>query len=416
MIQYFNKIKILKQDFFYRLIQTSSKEGFVFLLFLITANSVSSEEFGILSYVMAIAMLMIFFVNFGLSSAVTRYTAEFAVNKKYKINKIVSSISSLIFGLFVILFFALFLLRNLISTEIYFLILNILPFILFKSLSGVIDGIYRGLKYFKKAGVIAFFVFLICCPLSIYLILLFGISGFIFSIDIYYFLTFFLNLLFLIEKSFCFDFYIVKKVTKYAIWVGLASLSYFLYSKIDILIMKEYNLIVEIGYYEFINRIFEMIIFPFIILGQVLGPTISKYNAKKKYKKILNILSVFFKTVIPISLLISVGLFVLMPIVISTFFISFNNILFYKAFNILLFLMPLYIWSSFLTHGLIVPSGMAKILTLTTFIFGILNIVFDYLLIPNFGYIGVVYATLICHVLNVFFQSMLYIKYLKKYV
>jgi len=84
------------------------------------------------------------------------------------------------------------------------------------------------------------------------------------------------------EKSFSFDKKIIKSITSYSIYVGLASLGYYLFTKVDVLILGHFNYINEIGYYEIVNKIFVIVILPVSILASVVAPNTTKNYALKR--------------------------------------------------------------------------------------------------------------------------------------
>jgi len=69
--------------------------------------------------------------------------------------------------------------------------------------------------------------------------------------------------------------------------------------------------------------------------------------------------------------------------------------------SILLVLLPFKVFGTCLNHGFIVPAGYAKIMAVATGIGGILNVIFDYICIDRFGYIGVFWVTLVIHSLSI---------------
>ena len=62
-------------------------------------------------------------------------------------------------------------------------------------------------------------------------------------------------------------------------------------------------------------------------------------------------------------------------------------------------IIPTFMLTNFLTHGYLYSTGNAKLHLKIMLFFGVLNVVLDYYFISLFGFIGVIYVTVICSVL-----------------
>ena len=150
-------------------------------------------------------------------------------------------------------------------------------------------------------------------------------------------------------------------------------------------------------------------------MGQVIAPNTTKYISLGKTKtlqsKILKFLPMFLLGGTAISCL----LYLLFPMIIKLLFSKYYTESFLTIMLVLLVLLPIKLWGVFLTNGLIIPSGFAKIITVTTLIGGALNIILDFIFINWLGYIGVFWVTLIIHSLNIIIVTLIYWSKINKY-
>jgi O-antigen/teichoic acid export membrane protein len=195
----------------------------------------------------------------------------------------------------------------------------------------------------------------------------------------------------------------MKDVVSYSIWIGLAAISYFLYTRVDILILGQFGYIVEIGYIELINRVLELIYRPLFIVAIVMSPIITARIVKKLPMRRIVIKAVAWT--IPLSIAATLALWAVMPWLLHSLLAQYNTHGFLQAFYLLIILLPLLSWGVILNNGLMIPSGFAKFVMVTTLIGGLLNVALDYLLIGIFGWIGVIYVTLLLNTINVVFQT-----------
>jgi O-antigen/teichoic acid export membrane protein len=178
-----------------------------------------------------------------------------------------------------------------------------------------------------------------------------------------------------------------------------------LYSRVDILILGHYGYVEEIGYYELINKGFELMFLPFALLAQVIAPDITAYFAKKDYSKVRTKLFSFMKIIIPLSILIAIMFYYLFPLLIREFLTEYYVEGMLISIFILTFLIPFKIWGVFQTQSFIVATGFARIIAITTLIGGVLNVIFDIIFINLIGFTGVFWVTLAIHSLSIIFVS-----------
>jgi len=229
----------------------------------------------------------------------------------------------------------------------------------------------------------------------------FGLIGALISQNLFYF-ALVLTLFFVYRNLFFqFDKKLMKTVFSYSLTIGISTVAYFLYSKIDILILGHFGYVREIGYYELINKSFKILILPFTILAQVIAPNMTAYFAKKNYFVIKEKLYLFLKRIIPVSIIIAVFFYFAFPRLIKIFLSEYFAKEMLISITILSFLIPAKIWGVFQTQSFIVATGYVKIIAIITLIGGILNVIFDIIFINWIGFIGVFWVTLIIHSLSI---------------
>jgi len=397
----YNKHKQTGQHFLWRTLQITSKQGTSALIFFIAVKYLSPEELGNLGYLTAVIGLLMILCDFGFSTSISRFVTEYKVKKSDKLNKILFSISIVIIGMSTFISVIVVLLGGGIFGENYRYVLYLLPCLFLMPLTGVVDGVYRGLKEFKKLALISSIVGMLSLVVSFFLVSRYYLIGAILSHNVLYLLM--AAVLFAFQKKFKirFDKTIVLEVSRYALVLGIVSMGYFLYSKVDILILKQFGYVVEIGYYEIVNKIFLMLIIPFAILGQVIAPNTVKYATANDFAEIKDKLKKYAAFCLGIGLILSVSLHFGIPPTLQAILPRYHTPQFLMKMNILLVLLPFKDFGTCINQGFIVPAGYAKIMAVVTGIGGILNVIFDYICIDYFGYTGVFWVTLVIHSLSI---------------
>jgi O-antigen/teichoic acid export membrane protein len=337
------------------------------------------------------------FGNFGISVATSKYVAEYAVTRPDRVNRVLLSASALIAGVVLVILGCVFLFGKRVFGGNYGYILLFLPYLFFATLRDVTDGVYRGLKRFKELSLISVFIGMITLAAAVMLIKMYALKGFILAYDITSFLSVLCLILFVKNIEFRFDPAIAGEIFRYSFVIGLSSIAFFMYTKVDILILKQFGYVVEIGYYGIIDMLFNVLVMPALILGTVLAPNITRRTAQKGLGVVIKKLKEYSVAVLSISAVFTVLLYFCVPQLIKVLLPEYHTSEFLSIFNTLLFLLPLKLWGVFCVNGFVVPGGYAKIVTATTFIGGALNIILDYLLVLSMGFIGIFVSTLIVH-------------------
>ncbi|MDL1964018.1 MAG: oligosaccharide flippase family protein [Deltaproteobacteria bacterium] len=395
-------------NFTWRALQIFGKQGITFFIFILCAKLLTPYDFGIYNYILAIIYLLIIFCDFGISSATSKYVAEYNATDKSKLKLILFNSLIIIMGLGVIVTLLTILSGSYFLNKKYVYMLYVLPMLFLTPISSLYDGIFRGLKRFKELAIISLSVGFVSIIFVYLLVNNYGLIGALISQSLFYLVLvlalFFVygNLHIQIDKQ------LVKTIFNYSLVIGISSIGYFLYSRVDIIVLGHYGYVEEIGYYELVNQGFILMFLPFALLGQVIAPNITAYFSRKDYSKVRKKLYFFMKLIIPIAILIAGLFYFIFPQIIKIFLSEYYVEEMLIAIFILSFLIPAKIWGVFQTQSFIVATGFAKIIAVTTLLGGVLNVILDIIFINLIGFTGVFWVTLAIHSINIIFQTFYY--------
>ncbi|MCJ7728812.1 MAG: oligosaccharide flippase family protein [Sedimentisphaerales bacterium] len=393
----YNRHKETAQNFFWRSLQMFSRYGVTAIIFFAAAKLLSPEDFGLLNYLRTVFFLLMIFCDFGLSYAVSKFVTEYKISQPEKLNRIAFTIVTFSVSIGALISVVVIVLGDTFFKENYRYILYFLPYLFLIPLTDILDGMYRGLKEFKKLAVISSIVGLVSIGISLFLINRYLLLGAIWSLNITNLLLFLSLCGFQKNFRFEFDKSVLVEVLKYALLLGIGTVAGFLYTRVSILILKQFGFITEIGYYGLLDSIFQLIFLPFGILGQVVAPNTTAYITVKNVAEIKSKVRKYAAFCVIAGLALSVSLYLGIPVVVKNIFPRYNTADFFLITNILLPLMPFYVWGAVLNQGFIVPAGMAKIYVAISLIGGILNVLLNYVFISLFGFVGVFWVMLGIH-------------------
>lgn len=400
-------------DIIWKTLQTISKAIITFLIFNITAGTLSQQDFGLYNYLLTLTSFFLMFGDFGISTSISKYVAEYNVKDKDKLNSIVFS-SLIIFLIFSVLISIVgYILNCLYFKEDLLHFSLLIPLIFLMGGLNIFDGINRGLKKFKKLAYISIISGVFSLPFIFLLIEPYGIIGALMVQIIFYGIHFFILLSTSKHIKFLFDFNICKKIFNYALIIGFASLAYFFYINIDILFLESYGFLVEIGYYQIINYLFTFIFIPFSIIGQVIAPYITELRSQGNFDEIKTYFYRLFWFFI-IGIFMSIALYYTFPLIIDVLFKKYLDKKLISILIILLVLIPFKTSGIVLTQGFIVPSGCGYITTFLTLIGGIFNTFLDLIMIQLYGFYGVFYATILVHPVTIILNFIMFYRFLNK--
>ena len=398
-------------SFLWRLIQILFKQGTTAVMFFIATYLLTKEDMGIYVYVSSVLLLLALLTDFGISTSTSRYVTLYNNQGKQKIQKVFFNSALVIFLVSLLVISSIILFRNTLFPQYSNYLIYALPMVLIYPLTSLMDGIYRGLKKFKKLAILTILNSVVGITASYLLVTNFGIVGAIIA-PLTYFSSYLIILLISYRGyQFKLDKKILKDITTYAIYFGIAALGHYLFSKVNILIMGGQNLLEEIAVYELLNKINTELLLPFIVMGHVLAPTIVEDFSKKRFKNIQN----QFKKILLYTLLFGI-IFIPLSLVISTGII---NLLFpiYSGNILQSIIIPVTLTFAIvipvvvINAGMITSTGHAKLMAIQNIISGAINVILNIIVVRRYGYVAVVWVTFTVQLIS---NIVLYIVYSSK--
>ena len=387
-------------NFIWRALQIFGKQGITFLIFILCAKLLTPYEFGIYNYTLAIIFFLIMFGDFGISIAASKYVAEYKTINKDKLKGVLFNSGVVIFVLTIMIMIITLIFGHGYLKDKYIYVLYMLPLIFLAPMTSLYDGIYRGLKRFKKLSIISIAIGGFSVVFVYLIIERYGLYGALVAQNLFYFILLMGLALGYREFNFKLDREIMKEIGKYSLVIGISELGFFLYSRINVILLGYFDYIAEIGYYELINKMFILLIIPFTILSQVISPSITEIYSKnnlteliKKFKKYI-----FFSFLC--GSIMTLATLLLVPMALKYFLVQYYN---QTILNILYILAILIVTQSVgvvTAVGFSTPSGYARLNLYFLLIFGTMNVPLSIIFINSFGFMGVIYSTLIIKLLT----------------
>lgn len=380
-------------NFFWRNLQMFGRYGVSAVIFFAAAKLLSPEDFGLLNYLRTVFFLLMIFCDFGLSYAVSRFVTEYKVSGSEKLHRVTFTIVVFSVSIAALISAGVILFGKPIFKANYIYILCFLPYLFLLPLTDILDGVYRGLKEFKKLAVISTIVGVVSIGISLFLINRYLLVGAIWSLNVMYLLLLLSLCGFQRNFRFEFDRTVLVEVLKYAVLLGIGAVTGFLYTRVSILILGQFGYVVEVGYFGLIDSVFQLLFLPFGMLGQVIAPNTTAYitvgniaEVKYKVRKYLVLCAVA-------GVAMSVLLYFCAPVIVKTFLPKYCTANFILIMNILILLVPFSVWGSLFNQGFVVAAGMAKIYLVISLVGGILNVILNYIFVSLFGFVGIFWVT-----------------------
>ena len=375
------------------------QQGMTFFIFILCARLLTSFDFGIYNYILAIVFFLIMFGDFGISTATSKYVAEYNITDVNKLKAVLFNSGLIIFALtFILSILALTIGPSYLGDK-YVYVLYLLPLIFLSPMTSLYDGVYRGLKKFRQLATISLVVSAISVLPVYFLVRSYGLTGALISQDIFYlFLLLSLgfghgNFAFKLNKS------VIKEIGSYSFTYGIAILGNYLFIRFGILILGHYHYITEIGTYELLNKIFMILVLPFTLLGQVVAPNFAEFAVRKQYGKILEKTKKYTVYFFVLGIMLGIALYFVIPYIIRIFIPNqYNDLLFsILPFSVLIFVAN--IWAATVDAGILIPTGYAKLMAKFYILLGIIGTILSIVLVKYYGYLGVIYSFTICNLL-----------------
>lgn len=407
--------KEFSRNFIWRCVQTFGKQGASFILFIIATYLLSKENMGIYNYVFSALYLLTIFADFGISTATSKYVAEYNVIDKDKLKKVLFNTSFVVFVISIVVTVLTIIFGERWFGEYNKYLVYILPLVFLAPLTSLYDGIYRGLKRFKELAIISLIAGGISLVIAYFGTQILGLTGALLTQDAMYLIYAIILAIRYREWVPKLDKKIISDIGKYSLAFGVATLGYYLFSKVNILIMGKYGLLEEIATYELLNKIFTFYILPFTILGQVLSPYITEAFTLKKYSNVKNI---FLKALLYLGLLS----LVFVPVTYFGTKLAISVLVpQYDTALLAMILLPVTItyaknvFGAPINSGIIVSTGHAGIMTVLNIVAGGINVLLSIWAIRQYGFMGVIWVTLIIQVLFSIILNIIYFNKFSKY-
>ena len=411
--KYFSLRKNLT-PFLWRLTQVLFKQGTTAIMFFIATYFLTKEDMGVYAYVSSMLLLLALFTDFGISTSTSRYVALYNSEDKEKVKRIFFNVSLVILVATVVVLVIFILLKDILSVQYPDYLLLTLPMIFIYPMTSLMDGIYRGLKEFKKLALFTILNSVVGIGGAYLLVTNFGLNGTVVA-PLLYFSSYLIILLIAYRGyQFVLDKKIVKDVTTYAMYFGVAALGHYLFSKINVLILGSQNLLEEVAIYELLNKINTELLLPFIVLGQILAPNVVEDFSKKRFE---NIQKQFRKNLV-LTLLAAI---IFLPLSILITSVAVN--LFFPIYSgeiLQSLLLPVALTFSttvpvvVINTGMITSTGHGKLMAIQNIITGIVNVLLNLFIIKSHGYIAVVWVTFAVQLISNTILYLIYSSKLKK--
>ena len=411
--KYFSLRKNLT-PFLWRLTQVLFKQGTTAIMFFIATYFLTKQDMGVYAYVSSMLLLLALFTDFGISTSTSRYVALYNSEDKEKVKRIFFNVSLVILVATVVVLVIFILLKDILSVQYPDYLLLTLPMIFIHPMTSLMDGIYRGLKEFKKLALFTILNSIVGIGGAYLLVTNFGLNGTVVA-PLLYFSSYLIILLIAYRGyQFVLDKKIVKDVTTYAMYFGVAALGHYLFSKINVLILGSQNLLEEVAIYELLNKINTELLLPFIVLGQILAPNVVEDFSKKRFE---NIQKQFRKNLV-LTLLAAI---IFLPLSILITSVAVN--LFFPIYSgeiLQSLLLPVALTFSttvpvvVINTGMITSTGHGKLMAIQNIITGIVNVLLNLFIIKSHGYIAVVWVTFAVQLISNTILYLIYSSKLKK--
>src|SRR3989344_3252131 len=389
-----NKCAQHKETFYnliWRSLQIFGKQGITFLIFILCAKLLIPYDFGIYNYVLAIVFFLIMFGDFGISTATSKYVAEYNLTDKEKLKAVLFNSWIIILAITVLITVLTLIIGPFYLKDKYLYVLYLLPLVFLAPMTSLYDGIYRGLKKFKQLAIISTIIGFISIFFVYFLIKEYGLIGALISQNIFYFILLLGLGLGYRDFNFKLNKQVVKEIGKYSFIYGLAILGNYLFIRFGILILGHYSYIEEIATYELINKVFMILLLPFGLLGQVVAPNFAILSAKKEnkqiYEKSIKYTIIFFFS----GIILGLVFYFVLPFIFKIFFAKY----FVKSYFNLTFLLCLMIyvfnvWAATFDAGILIPTGHARLMAKFYLALGVIGGLLSLILINYMGFIGVI--------------------------
>jgi O-antigen/teichoic acid export membrane protein len=378
--------------FTWRILQLAGKEGVNFVIFLVAAKFLAPYVFGIYNYVLAAIFLLIIIGDFGISVAASKFIAEYRAVSPERAELVLANGGIIIIVLSAVIIFLTVIWGDLYLKQNHGPTLYALPLVFLVSATSLYDGVYRGLKRFEQLGKISLLASLPALGLVYPLVARHGLIGALMAQNVYYFGLLIGMAVGYRDFRLHFDAAVCRKIVAYAGIIGLIHVSFFLYTRADILVLGAFDYIVEIGYYEIVNKLIMIIAFPFLAFAQIKAPDIVARFYTRGHGELTHIFRRYLRYAILFACLFAAGTAVAMPFILKHFFVVYYTS---AVLTIAYLFLAIYVFDvvgNFMGNTFIISTGHAWLNMINIVVFGVANVLADILFVQRFGFMGIAYA------------------------
>jgi O-antigen/teichoic acid export membrane protein len=395
-----------------------------YILRIVLARNLTPEDYGLFYAVFSLIMFLLIFRDFGLGNALTKFIAQYNVNKDYpKIKTLI--VSSFIFQLIasLLLMSSLLLLSSYLSIN-YFrsdkadLVLSILSvYILFSMFSRLMDNILKGFqdeKWYSWAQSIRIGSALLFFFPFYYLG--FGVTSAALSFVVGVFLTFIFLFIGVLKYSFVFkyplkDFWgTTKELFSYALPVIFTGFGNKIVAHLDVLLLTYFVPLAIVGVYNVILPTALLFLFIPRAVTMILFPMTSELWERKDEKRLAKGVSIIHTYLLLLIQPLVYIIFVFGDLFIGTFF-GYEYVSGLFAFRILLVGVLFYVLAT-TNNSIISAIGKPFIVTKIVGIAAVFNIILNIIMIPIYGISGAALATTLSYLIIFTFSTKAVLKFI----
>lgn len=369
------------------------------ILITIITRILGPTDYGVYQTILAIIMISTMISDFGISTSVSRYIATNITDDKKKSEYITYGVITkiLFMSCITLLLFNLIpQIETLLNIELEQYKKYIIIIVLMRSMREFLTRVYQGLRRLDIRATMNSLYFVFSAIFTVLLLYLgyrveaIFISEIIVSVVLLIYFTYKMKYL-SIKLTFTSGKAVLLKIIKYAIPMLLISISFYIYTQSDILMIQSFLGTESVGIYALATMIIGKVHIPLVALGQSTAPAFATLSNNERSITLLKV----FKITLLSSMPLSIGTYLVSePMVIQVFGHQYyETILILKFLSVFLFFYCLNsIMSPILDY-----LGYAKVRSLLVGVSAGVNILLNLLFIPTFGVIGAVYSTLITY-------------------
>lgn len=392
----FGRHQELMVNFGWRAFQMAVRQGFLLVNFFMAAMFLSPDAFGVWNYALTVVVVLALLADFGLSTAVSKYVGQWSRGNPTKAFALAGSLAIGMTGILLLVATLYLALSSRLFPEIHGYRFSIVFLLFLIPLTSFLDGVLRGFERFKILAVGVVFAAIPSLLLTIPFIQHFGPAGALAVILFFYWMqVLFYGQHLWPEMVWKLDLNRLKPVLLYAVVLGLSQVSHFFYSRVDILFLGKMGYMDAIGFYEIANRFLLFFLFPVGVISQVIAPQVARAWANGQVEHVRRRMRKYLVISMGFAVAATLFIFLIRGPFLSTLLPDYDIA---EMHLILLWMLPVFltqISNGIVPLGFAVSTGHAKLGLYYVAGFGLLNLILDFWWIHAFGFMGVIYATVV---------------------